>query len=1134
MSAIDTPMEVDEQLIHPHIIPKNNTRITTNAIRSLSREAPAHGKIQRPTSKFVEKKRLKEVITEHALTNNASGKPVSKLSGIKNWLRSIPCEAVSPSKYVRKPEAHQQMRARETADFMSGIIVEQNKECQRMPTTAPIASLNRVATAKRNSVFELAPSSNKKRQTNTDRAVQEHEDAWSRHFAEKRKQARMHQKPTLSASRWDDLSKEERNVLMQKRWKAYMDRKEAKKAATTDVEKKTEPEQPAPALPVTEPARDEKSQFQKAASNFMAKSAKIFTNIKNKTASYLHREIPAIAGPSTWVPPDLPKEEPEKKVFPEPNFELKPRSAQTTTDKCLLKLTKVERNNFLADLPPKYNIEDVLEQEDPDRTTDYSPWDVSNDAVSVNTKLASGFSNEYSGALTDPSKNKLVGHFQETVDTEDGGEVTVTQVSPEDYDDFAATVSEDLKKTDGTFEKTVAREQREENGDVSLESNLDSKADIFDILVGPENKKRKNESEIAEEERELKSIRYENPITGIKYEGNRPRIIVPRCLVELITLPDKSLHEFFEIVNNRSYDDEKTLAHCIWTLQEHNLIQKNLTEWLSHDTDKMKRLREHYVKKFNFQGMSILESLKLICRKLHLTSVYSFEEPMLYLLADRWHQCNMDLSFMNCSTVKSIMDVCIKLNRNYHIDGNIYRKRTTKAEFMRMALFEAASYLHKSSEDVTIPKQWKNDRWKSLSSFNIAHRERLNYAHGLAKQFNVPEHALILIDCHLRDFFDDISRTGLPTPPKVKTASDRKVLTDTTNCSSTKPETESQFTKNDCRDVRIYEKISREDTQADLKSDISHSSVEFGKEALTEEPTSDIPIVYKEADSDVKNFKAYSYEQTVAASKEDKRVPWRKFGLVYCKYFSSKEAMKGLRAKASKWLLLSVEEKALSIYKLPKIYYLAGKPSLQTWLSHSSIAHRVELQNSIADVSNIKDGYMAERSPVSLTLPDGEILVFTTESPLDQQQWCHVLNFNAAMATCPPLPECVTNVNYGWGIPLTNTAHIDNKQPVKEWRPIELRGVCDAPETFEAKCKAMTTSIPKVIDALANFQKLLPKIKRTYSSEPKNLQVALGNWNRKLRYMFERCSRLKTYEKVLSLELTYRKRHTDPITQMVH
>ncbi|EEB07167.1 hypothetical protein SJAG_02248 [Schizosaccharomyces japonicus yFS275] len=678
------------------------------------------------------------------------------------------------------------------------------------------------------------------------------------------------------------------------------------------------------------------------------------------------------------------------------------------------------------------------------------------------------------------------------------------------------------------------------------ELRFDIDSEVFDdgqIQTTRSNELKRSLSKLSDDKKKkLKTVHYTDEVLGCDYLGPRPRIPVPRCLAGFLDLPDKSFNEFFEIVSNTTVENEQHMVNCIWSLQEHNFLSKEITNWLVRDGQKMETIRELYLQNFNFTDMDILAAFKELSGKLYLNGSVTFESRIYDAFAKRWCNMNLDMGFLSPSTVSSIIYSCMMLNNNYHINDNIFRPKIEKSEFIQKALLDAAKQLQEIHEDCKIPKHQQSLRFKSLSRINPAHRERIRIATKLSKAYSVPTIIIVYIDCILRDYFDAIKEKALPIPAKVASLLDAYALTGKM-FEQKRPSNICRYRKKDCATTETFQKLTRQNDLLENEdvSDKSHSSIPYQANPVVElNPAyGELPAAPEPETIDGRpHFRKYNYEEYVKAIKNDKKIPWLKAGVLQFKKFSSKNC--SLSSGSWKEAMFSVKNGRLDIYCMSKIH--TDRDNVQTWFKHGSIYKTIELQNTITDMDVPKHLKTRKSCLLTFNRPEGSFYVLSLPTILEQNEWRHVLNFNAALNTSARLPHEQPMHEYGWGSLLKHEysaesegqvrVYTDNSIKISKWKVPRGWAQREKPLFIGLKIDEYGKLLSRLMGEMKEFQGIPALIEKKLLKNSKNFKTALENWDAKMAYMFEQYRIFKVYYGVLKDEFHYRNERNQLLTDI--
>ncbi|KAK4612205.1 PH and SEC7 domain-containing protein [Fulvia fulva] len=147
------------------------------------------------------------------------------------------------------------------------------------------------------------------------------------------------------------------------------------------------------------------------------------------------------------------------------------------------------------------------------------------------------------------------------------------------------------------------------------------------------------------------------PLPNIGVDGNRP---VSRNSSEptIIQVPPEFVDEGAEY---------RERARKIFEGDEEDVPRGDAAAWLGERNTLSKRTLEAYMQLFDFYGMNILASLKMLCSKLTLKGETQQFDRIITALSARWCQCNSNHGFKAQDVVHTIIYSLILLNTDLHL-----------------------------------------------------------------------------------------------------------------------------------------------------------------------------------------------------------------------------------------------------------------------------------------------------------------------------------------------------------------------------------------------------------------------------------------------------------------------------------
>ncbi|EME40260.1 hypothetical protein DOTSEDRAFT_82883 [Dothistroma septosporum NZE10] len=111
----------------------------------------------------------------------------------------------------------------------------------------------------------------------------------------------------------------------------------------------------------------------------------------------------------------------------------------------------------------------------------------------------------------------------------------------------------------------------------------------------------------------------------------------------------------------------KERARKIYEGDEEDVLRGDAAAWLGERNTLSKRTLEAYMQLFDFSGLNILASLKMLCSKLMLKGETQQFDRIITALSARWCQCNSHHGFKAQDVVHTIIYSLILLNTDLHL-----------------------------------------------------------------------------------------------------------------------------------------------------------------------------------------------------------------------------------------------------------------------------------------------------------------------------------------------------------------------------------------------------------------------------------------------------------------------------------
>ncbi|KAG7006092.1 hypothetical protein G7Y79_00016g040770 [Physcia stellaris] len=243
--------------------------------------------------------------------------------------------------------------------------------------------------------------------------------------------------------------------------------------------------------------------------------------------------------------------------------------------------------------------------------------------------------------------------------------------------------------------------------------------------------------------------------------------------------------------------------------------------------------------------------------------------------------------------------------------------------------------------------------------------------------------------------------------------------------------------------------------------------------------------------------------------------------------------------------LFSFSMNAKSMRQKMKSQKLSGVVGGGNWMDNAEALGNFSLRQTIASALP-PPGYSKTRPHVwALSLPTGAVHLFQVGTPEIVKEFVTTANYWSARLSKEPLVGAVSNIEYGWGESVINSAliHTDNipstsvgnarpslqssirssldqgssrpklpgdKVTINDWKPPQQSMVASVLMEVD-QLKALSTYVKNIEEELQKHNELRPAMLLAFSPRHTNSTKAMANWERKSSYLLREIVKFTTY-----------------------
>ncbi|KAL2314362.1 Meiotically upregulated Mug79 [Schizosaccharomyces pombe] len=600
---------------------------------------------------------------------------------------------------------------------------------------------------------------------------------------------------------------------------------------------------------------------------------------------------------------------------------------------------------------------------------------------------------------------------------------------------------------------------------------------------------------------------------------NNPRIKVPRSLLTILNLHDRSQLKLFEVCHNSEFKDPINLSNCLRNLLEKQLLSYNFTDWFASLGSEYENVYVKFISHYDFSSLNVYASFQKLCCDLYYGSDDYIHSPILQVFASCWLKQNSNYGFLNEDIIVKIVLILIDLHKStYSKKLNSYV--VPMETFVKYALEKLRPLI--SPDSVCILSKEDKKHWLKYK------KNRSTFAKLLFSTWsNLPSDIGFILECMLKEYYDTFLKSPFAVPNAVQAQLHNQVRGDLTP----KRNRSSLISELMKSSKLLKQESSGNKNSTSLESDaFKESSFVLNEENGGIYAGKEIDLPEPSVIDGRPHFSVFNYTHHMQEEKTHNRLPWHRRGMISYK--------KMVLSKNNRWVAGYWKKKYCIVDSGKLIFYKSDHLDPNACSNVSPIHREFGLQSCLAS-PNLPPSINSNRNNVFyLNIPGNECYLFEAPSVLAMNEWIHSLNFNAAMITCPPLPENITNTEYGWGYILTRAekkayytaadgtkTFVGDLAQLTRWSPMDIQGLQDIPRPLRDKVHILRDCVPSLLETCLLFQSLPEKMEKCFAAGSKNYLKAMDNWNRKMKFLYERSMMYKEYQRVLECEYEYRKSH---------
>ncbi|WBW72570.1 Arf GEF Spo7 [Schizosaccharomyces osmophilus] len=627
---------------------------------------------------------------------------------------------------------------------------------------------------------------------------------------------------------------------------------------------------------------------------------------------------------------------------------------------------------------------------------------------------------------------------------------------------------------------------------------------------------------------ELKFDDDETPTSSIKEKDDlndyeNIRFLIPHCAVRVLHIPNASYLPLLQVCSDSRFSDPAKLAHCLWDLQQNQLLSYNFTDWFVNYFSNKSEVFSSYLSYYDLKNLSLYEAFQKICCDLYYGSEDFLNSRLIRIFANKWLSQNSTFGFLTEEIILELLKSLVRLHKETNTRRRMYNY--TSADTFIKSTFQTILPLIHPEAVCAVPIEQRR-KWRKYG------KSKTMLAKVLCASWNsMPQEVGFALECMLNEFYDLFVVNPFQVPKAVYVQL----------CNQVKGHVSPQRDKMNLmsellRRAEPQKKITNTDIASENDAFKENSSYVLTEANAGFFATKTIDLPEPDVIDGRPHFQIFNYEFHMKEEKTHEKLPWLRQGLIsYKKVIPEKNG----KWTAGPWYkrFAKVSQGKLYIYKL-NMFTSGDLSDAEVWMKHGTIHKEIDLQNTIASVDVPSSCTSRRDNCFTLNVPGECSILIQVDNILVLNEWIHAFNFNAAMASCHPLPENITNTEYGWG-PILRRAedkphytsadgtvtYVGDLVEIQNWEPSDLQGLRDIPRPLREKVNDFRRHVPTLLQTCLEFQNVLDKMLSCYGTGSKNYKKTLSNWNTKMKFLYEKSIKYKEYLHVLECEYSYRKSH---------
>ncbi|KAK9454914.1 hypothetical protein V1511DRAFT_375668 [Dipodascopsis uninucleata] len=477
----------------------------------------------------------------------------------------------------------------------------------------------------------------------------------------------------------------------------------------------------------------------------------------------------------------------------------------------------------------------------------------------------------------------------------------------------------------------------------------------------------------------------------------------------------------------------------------------NLTAWLG-DTDRPEKVRDAYMSHFDWESLSILGSLRLLCEHIYFRGESQHIDRILQAFANRWCICNPTHSMYNKDVVYMVAYSTILLNTDHHAvtEGNLLRKKMTKQQFLNSTVKAVYSLI---APDDDVPSFSAS----SSSSSSSESDQTLLVSGG--PSFESERRAWLgAFESLLRSIFLSISKTALSLLDDSASGVDGVGgdLSDGRRYGST---TSPQSSARELRGARSVDALTRSDESLSTSHGLSSSlfvNPSMDSSSLQSSSTGPVGIAGSLQVGQVGTEKlefgagnSFTPAPSVAPTMSGAIIgqdlistelelcgsPWAKEGILKHKLQPVVVEERKARNKGWEEVFVVVQRGYLKAFKFAATSSSSRSRSNGqqvvgggNWSDKANMIQSIRLNQTLSSFATSSGKPLSSASVTlasagkvteslkswMLTMPDGTAHLFQSGTPEISEEFVNCCNYWAARLSKEPLSGGVSNIEYGW------------------------------------------------------------------------------------------------------------------------